>query len=100
MSTPRFTQGRGAYLAYLFKPETQALIAKFGYRPAYPQHAAAADLKRFPKIELVKIDQQVWRMAAAQKKFFADGGVFDEIQRKIGLTRASTRRAPLLRIPA
>jgi sulfate adenylyltransferase subunit 1/sulfate transport system substrate-binding protein len=71
-----------AYLAYLFKPETQALIAKFGYRPAYPQHAAAADLKRFPKIELVKIDQQFGGWPAAQKKFFADGGVFDEIQRK------------------
>ena len=71
-----------AYLAYLFKQETQALIAKFGYRPAYPQHAAAADLKRFPKIELVKIDQQFGGWPAAQKKFFADGGVFDEIQRK------------------
>ncbi|MGE5387445.1 MAG: sulfate ABC transporter substrate-binding protein, partial [Hyphomicrobiales bacterium] len=54
-----------AYLAYLFKPETQALIAKFGYRPAYPQHAAAADLKRFPKIELVKIDQQFGGWLAA-----------------------------------
>lgn len=71
-----------AFLAYLFRPETQALIAKFGYRPAYPQHAAAADLKRFPKIELVKIDQQFGGWPAAQKKFFADGGVFDEIQRK------------------
>jgi sulfate/thiosulfate-binding protein len=71
-----------AFLAYLFKPETQALIAKFGYRPAYPQHAAAADLKRFPKIELVKIDQQFGGWPAAQKKFFSDGGVFDEIQKK------------------
>jgi sulfate/thiosulfate-binding protein len=71
-----------AFLAYLFKPETQALIAKFGYRPAYPQQAAAADLKRFPKIELVKIDQQFGGWPAAQKKFFSDGGVFDEIQKK------------------
>jgi sulfate/thiosulfate-binding protein len=71
-----------AFLAYLFKPETQALIAKFGYRPAFPQHVAAADLKRFSKIELVKIDQQFGGWPAAQKKFFADGGVFDEIQKK------------------
>lgn len=71
-----------AFLAYLFKPETQALIAKFGYRPAYPQQAAAADLKRFPKIELVRIDQQFGGWPAAQKKFFSDGGVFDEIQKK------------------
>jgi ABC-type sulfate transport system substrate-binding protein len=49
---------------------------------AYPQHAAAADLKRFPKIELVKINQQFGGWPAAQKKFFADGGIFDDIQKK------------------
>ena len=70
------------FLAYLFKPETQALIAKFGYRPAFPQHAAAADLKRFKKIVLVKIDKQFGGWPSAQKKFFADGGVFDEIQKR------------------
>lgn len=71
-----------AFLAYLFEPETQALIAKFGYRPAYPQNAAAADLKRFPKLDLVKIDEEFGGWPAAQKKYFADGGIFDEIQKR------------------
>lgn len=71
-----------AFLSYLFKPEAQALIAKFGYRPAYPQLANPTDLKRFPKIDLVRIDQQFGGWPAAQKKFFADGGVFDEIQKR------------------
>lgn len=71
-----------AFLAYLFKPATQAAIAKFGYRPAFPQHAAKEDLKRFPKIDLVTIDKLFGGWPAAQKKFFADGGVFDDIQKK------------------
>ncbi len=71
-----------AYLAYLFEPATQATIARFGYRPAYPQYAAKEDLKRFHKVELVTIDKQFGGWAAAQKKFFADGGIFDDIQKK------------------
>jgi sulfate adenylyltransferase subunit 1/sulfate transport system substrate-binding protein len=57
-----------AFLAHLFKPETQALIAKYGYRPAYPQHVAAADLRRFPQLDLAKLDEQFGRWAPAQKK--------------------------------
>ncbi|MEF3367184.1 sulfate ABC transporter substrate-binding protein [Methylocystis sp. 9N] len=71
-----------AYLDYLFSPKTQALIAKFGYRPASPQYASKEDLKRFAKIKLVTIDKQFGGWPAAQKKFFADGGVFDEIQKR------------------
>jgi sulfate/thiosulfate-binding protein len=70
------------YLNYLFKPATQATIAKFFYRPAYPQHAAKDDLKRFQKIDLVAIDKEFGGWPAAQKKFFADGGIFDEIQKR------------------
>jgi sulfate/thiosulfate transport system substrate-binding protein len=71
-----------AFLAYLFKPETQALVAKFGYRPAYAEFAAKDDLKRFPKIDLVSIDKNFGGWPAAQKKFFADGGIFDQIQKR------------------
>lgn len=71
-----------AYLAYLFKPKAQALIAKFGYRPAYPEYVSKDDLKRFPKINLVTIDRQFGGWPAAQKKFFAEGGIFDEIQKR------------------
>ncbi|QGM97765.1 sulfate ABC transporter substrate-binding protein [Methylocystis parvus] len=71
-----------AFLAYLFKPETQALVAKYGYRPAFPEYAAKDDLKRFPKIDLVSIDKTFGGWPAAQRKFFSDGGIFDEIQKR------------------
>ncbi len=71
-----------AFLDHLFKPETQAMVARFGYRPAYPQYAAKEDLKRFANIELVTIDRDFGGWPAAQKKFFSDGGVFDDIQKR------------------
>jgi sulfate/thiosulfate-binding protein len=71
-----------AYLKFLFTPAAQAIIAKYGYRPAFPEHAAKDDLKRFPNIELVTIDTQFGGWAAAQKKHFADGGLFDEMLKR------------------
>ncbi|WP_457797874.1 sulfate ABC transporter substrate-binding protein [Methylocystis sp. S23] len=71
-----------AFLAYLFKPETQALVAKYGYRPAFPERAAKKDLARFARIELVTIDKTFGGWPEAQKKFFVDGGIFDQIQKK------------------
>ncbi len=66
-----------AYLEYLYSPEAQDVIAKHHYRPSVAavakKHAA-----KFPKTELIKIDDfGGWK--AAQAKFFADGGVFDQI---------------------
>lgn len=69
-----------AYLDYLYSPAAQAIIAKNFYRPAHPENAAKEDLKKFPKISFVTIDKDFGGWAAAQKKHFADGGVFDEIQ--------------------
>jgi sulfate/thiosulfate transport system substrate-binding protein len=71
-----------AYLDFLYSPAAQALIAKYGYRPALPQHAAKDDLGRFHKLELVTIDQRFGGWPAAQKKFFVDGAIFDEIQKR------------------
>jgi sulfate/thiosulfate transport system substrate-binding protein len=71
-----------AYLNFLFTPAAQAIIAKRYYRPAFPQYAAKEDLARFPKIELFTIDKTFGGWAAAQKKHFADGGIFDDIQKR------------------
>jgi sulfate adenylyltransferase subunit 1/sulfate transport system substrate-binding protein len=71
-----------AYLNFLYAPEAQAIIAKNFYRPAHPEHAAKEDLKRLPKIEFVTVDKSFGGWTAAQKKFFADGGVFDDIQKQ------------------
>jgi sulfate/thiosulfate transport system substrate-binding protein len=66
-----------AYLEYLYTPEAQELIAKHHYRPSLAA-VAAKHAAEFPKTELLQIDEfGGWK--AAQAKFFADGGVFDQI---------------------
>jgi len=66
------------YLAYLYSPTGQAIIAKHFYRPVDAQYAAAEDLARFPKIEMFGIDKfGGWK--EAQAVHFGDGGVFDQI---------------------
>jgi sulfate/thiosulfate transport system substrate-binding protein len=71
-----------AYLDFLYSPSAQAIIARNFYRPAHPESAARDDLKKFPKIEFITVDKTFGGWGAAQKKHFADGGVFDEIQRQ------------------
>lgn len=67
-----------AYLEYLYSPVGQKIAARHYYRPIRPEHADPADVARFPKVELITIeDLGGWQ--AAQKKHFADGGVFDQI---------------------
>jgi sulfate/thiosulfate transport system substrate-binding protein len=71
------TSVASAYLEYLYAPEAQELIAKHHYRPSVAAVAAKYAAK-FPKTELLKIDEFAgWK--AAQAKFFADGGAFDQI---------------------
>ena len=69
-----------AYLQYLYSPEGQKIAAKHYYRPRFPQYADPADIARFPKVELVTIDQVFGSWAKAQATHFAEGGVFDQIQ--------------------
>lgn len=69
-----------AYLNYLYSPTGQKIAAKNYYRPISPQYVDPQDLKRFPAIDLVKIDDPLfggWQKA--QKTHFSDGGVFDQI---------------------
>lgn len=69
-----------AYLEYLYSPEGQRLAAKHFYRPADPSKADPEDLKRFPDVELVTIDDTLFGgWAKVQPAHFADGGVFDQI---------------------
>ncbi len=66
-----------AYLEHLYSKEGQEIIAKHYYRPRDPA-VAAKYASTFPKLNLVTIaDFGGW--AVAQKKHFADGGVFDAI---------------------
>ena len=66
------------YLNYLYSAEGQKIAAKHYYRPLDEKAADPADLARFQKVELVKIDAfGGWK--EAQPKFFGDGGIFDKI---------------------
>lgn len=65
------------YLKYLYSKEAQELIGKNFYRPTDPE-IAAKYANNFKPLALVKIDSfGGWN--AAQKKHFADDGVFDQI---------------------
>ncbi len=67
-----------AYLQYLYSPEGQEIAAKHYYRPRLASVAQKYAVQ-FPKIGLVTIDKDFGGWANAQKKHFADGGIFDQI---------------------
>ncbi|MBM3563011.1 MAG: sulfate ABC transporter substrate-binding protein [Alphaproteobacteria bacterium] len=71
-----------AYLDFLYSPAAQAIIARNFYRPVHPEYAAKDDIKKFAKIDFITVDKTFGGWAAAQKKHFADGGIFDEIQKQ------------------
>jgi sulfate adenylyltransferase subunit 1/sulfate transport system substrate-binding protein len=71
-----------AYLDFLYSPPAQAIIARNFYRPVHPEYAAKDDIKKFAKIDFITVDKTFGGWTAAQKKHFADGGVFDEIQKQ------------------
>ncbi|WP_292997613.1 sulfate ABC transporter substrate-binding protein [Nevskia sp.] len=71
-----------AYLQYLYTPAAQKLIARNFYRPYRPENADPADLARFPKIELFKLNDVFGSWAKVQATHFADGGVLDRILAK------------------
>jgi sulfate transport system substrate-binding protein len=68
------------YLNYLYSPEGQQIAAANFYRPSNPEGVPAEDLARFAALDLVKIDDPFFGgWATVQPRFFADGGVFDQI---------------------
>jgi sulfate/thiosulfate transport system substrate-binding protein len=66
-----------AYLEYLYSKQGQQLIAQNFYRPR--DAAVAAEFAaRYPKIDMATI-AELGGWPAVQKKFFSDGGIFDQI---------------------
>ncbi len=68
-----------AYLQFLYSDKAQAIGAKNYYRPTKPEAASKEDLARFVSLKQVTIDETFGGWNKAQAKFFADGGVFDQI---------------------
>jgi sulfate transport system substrate-binding protein len=67
-----------AYLKFLYTPAAQEIIARNFYRPRLASVEAKYSAQ-FPKLKLFTIDDTFGGWRAAQKRFFADGGVFDQI---------------------
>ena len=67
-----------AYLQYLYSPQGQEIIAKHFYRPRLAS-VAKKYANVFPKIKLVNIDTIFGGWQKAQKTFFDDGAIFDQI---------------------
>jgi len=70
-----------AYLEYLYTEEGQEIAAKNYYRPTLTSVAKKYEAQ-FPKVNLVKIDEDFGGWQVAQKKHFSDGGTFDQIYQK------------------
>jgi sulfate/thiosulfate-binding protein len=67
-----------AYLEYLYSAEGQEIAAKHYFRPRLASAAAKYD-PDVPKLKLFTIDEVFGGWQAAQKKHFADGGMFDRL---------------------
>lgn len=67
-----------AYLEYLYTPIGQEIAARNYYRPRNKE-VAARYAGQFAKVKLFTIDQVFGGWEKAQKVFFADGGVFDQV---------------------
>lgn len=75
-------QQASAYLQYLYSDEAQHLIAKHFYRPTNVQILAQYQ-QQFPPLKLITIDQMFGGWIQAQKTYFDDNGVFDQIFLKL-----------------
>ena len=70
-----------AYLEYLYTPIGQEIAARHYYRPRNKEIAARFS-GNFAKVKLFTIDQVLGGWDKAQKTYFGDGGVFDQIMTK------------------
>jgi len=72
-----------AYLEHLYSPAGQKIIARNYYRAAKPELVDPADLKRFPSVKLLTVDDpEFGGWAKVTPKHFAAGGVFDQIYKR------------------
>lgn len=67
-----------AYLEYLYSDEGQEIAGKHFYRPR-SEKAVAKYASVFPKVNLFSIEEVFGGWQKAQKTFFSEGGVFDQI---------------------
>lgn len=69
-----------AFTEFLFTPEAQKELIKVGFRPFGELAKDKALADQFPPVKSSITIEDFGGWSAAQKKFFEDGGVFDQIQ--------------------
>lgn len=70
-----------AFVKFLYTPEAQQEFVKLGFRPVDATLAKSKEVAdKFPKVKTLGTVQDFGGWDAIDKKFFADGGVFDKIQ--------------------
>lgn len=70
-----------AFVKYLYTPEAQQEFAKLGFRPVDETVANTKEIAdKFPKVKTLGTVQDFGGWGEIDKKFFADGGIFDKIQ--------------------
>jgi sulfate transport system substrate-binding protein len=67
-----------AYLNYLYTEAGQELAAKFHLRPRN-EKVLAKYAKVFPKVQTFTVDEVFGGWTKAQKDFFNDGGIYDQV---------------------
>src|SRR5437588_109985 len=70
-----------AYLRFVYTDEAQEVLARHHYRPS-SEAVFKKYADRFPKLDLFAIDVIARDWNHAQERFFAEGGVFDQVQKK------------------
>ena len=67
-----------AYLQWLYSEEGQEIAARHGLRPRNAK-VLAAHAKEFPKVDTFTVDEVFGNWKTAQKTYFDDGGVYDQL---------------------
>ncbi|MET0384060.1 MAG: sulfate ABC transporter substrate-binding protein [Burkholderiaceae bacterium] len=67
-----------AYLSWLYSDEGQEIAAKHGMRPR-SEKVLALHAKDFPKVSTFTVDETFGSWKSAQKTYFDDGGIYDQI---------------------
>ncbi|MET0328216.1 MAG: sulfate ABC transporter substrate-binding protein [Luteimonas sp.] len=68
------------YVATLYSPDAQRLVAQHHYRPMLREGVPASQLARFRTLPLVTIDGAFGGWPKAQATHFAEGGLYDRIR--------------------
>jgi sulfate transport system substrate-binding protein len=72
-----------AFVEYLFTPEAQQEFARVGFRPVDDTVAQTKEnTEKYPAVKNLGSVKDFGGWNAVQKKFFADGAIFDQIQAK------------------